>query len=286
MLSTPLLPASAQACRGHQSTRENFLQYPGEQAPSSYTWLDRPSWCRDGCSVKVGTMKTIHHHRISPKSDHKCSPYCSGGAPQRLNSITLAGNRGYCLPVHLESRPRHKLVLEIDNDIGLILVLALGGLDVLHFEVLINIGTLLGDGLLEDVLEERLRLTGNVRNITGLLINEESGCVTLAIFASLNGAVLRVQVETRRGDDPVQRMGEVHQEGEAVGALAPEFAERGKAVGKFFHFRKAERCELGVNLFDATTEREGRFSGSLQKRARHGSPSNSGSVGEEISPRG
>jgi len=151
-------------------------------------------------------------------------------SPQHLHRITDTGNAGNASALNLKSGPRQQRVLKVDDDVLLILVLSPGGFRLDYLKVLVDVGTLLANALDERILEEGFGLLADVGYLAGILINEQSGGIPLGVLPGLDGSVLAVDVLGGEGNDPVQGMGKVDEEREAISALAPDLKEGGEAV--------------------------------------------------------
>ena len=103
-------------------------------------------------------------------------------------------------------------------------------LDLLHLEVLVDTVTLLGDGLGEELLEERLLLGGDV-DVLGVGEDEEGCGVALRVVSGLDGTVLAVDSEVGESHDPVVRVRELHEEEGSDVVLTVQLEEGEVALG-------------------------------------------------------
>jgi hypothetical protein len=90
-------------------------------------------------------------------------PLANGSSPQDFDGLSFTGNGGNTTTINLESGTRQEFVTEIANHI--ILAAVFGTRLRNHFgdlEILVHIGTLLRDGLDQDVFEKRLGFGSNV----------------------------------------------------------------------------------------------------------------------------
>jgi hypothetical protein len=93
---------------------------------------------------------------------HLLVPLLGAGHPQDLHGIVHAGNQGYTIMIHLKSSASQECIFKIDKNIFLIMVISLGGLYLGHLEVLIDIVTLLTNGLDNGILNELLVQAHNI----------------------------------------------------------------------------------------------------------------------------
>lgn len=90
------------------------------------------------------------------------SPLSGNSSPQDLDSITLGGNGSDASTIDFKASTGQEFIFKVHNDILLVVILPLEWLNIGYLEVLVDVVTLLRNGLDETFTEEVLVLVGNV----------------------------------------------------------------------------------------------------------------------------